>query len=731
VDVVEYHNFECGCRWPVLGPPPTPGALPLLDIDLRRLPDCPRVWELLSRGETKGVWQLESQLGRQWSRRLRPKSVEHLCALGALLRPGCLGAIDEQGVSMTEHYCRRANGEEAIEPLHPALNEILSDTYNVLSYQEQSMRIGAVLAGFDLKTVDRLRKAIGKKDQKELSEVRDLFFAGVREQRIVTEDEARLVWSWIEKSGRYQFNKCLAEDEVIRRASVNRYRKEAGYSVGHLYRLVNEPGYARSCGQEVLARSLRRKGNYGSGLSMGKDGRIRRNLIVAITPAGNRPVVRLTTRSGATIRVTGNHKFPTTDGILTGYQIATRLAAGAAVSLFRCEPDRDGGEYSSLPDPVVLVEPAGECQTYDVTMQAPDHNFVTGGGIVTCNSHSLCYGLLGYDCAYIKAHFPVQFFASWLRHANDKSDPMAEKAELIGDARLFDVPVRPPDLRQLNAGTDTDGLAVYFGLSDIKGVGPAQVEDLRRAVRAAEVATGRAVGAWSWWECQYRLVPEVNHSLLVLLAQAGAFDWLKVGRRRAMAELEAWRRLTPTQSRWLIERAPDFPCLTDGLYALGRTRKEGGGCAQKKHAEVVRAVAQLLERPPSPLEDDCLWLAWAEEELFGLSLSCTKVDACDLSDVNASCRDVLAGRTGFLVLGVEVRQLREVRTKKGKNPGSKMAFLTLSDGSGSLEGVTCFPDVYARHAALLRDGETVLAQVENDKRGGSPILKKVWPLEAR
>jgi DNA polymerase-3 subunit alpha len=131
------HTFPCGCSWPVVGEPLLPGTLPLMDVDLENLPFCDATWDLLASGRTKGVFQLETPLGRQWAKRLKPRSPEHLSALGAILRPGCLKSKDADGVSMTEHYCRRANNEEQPAPLHHTLSAILESTYGTMPYQEQ------------------------------------------------------------------------------------------------------------------------------------------------------------------------------------------------------------------------------------------------------------------------------------------------------------------------------------------------------------------------------------------------------------------------------------------------------------------------------------------------------------------------------------------------------------------------------------------------------------------
>ena len=122
-----------------------------------------KTWNLFRGGLTKGVFQLESNLGRAWSKRLAPENLEELAALIALIRPGCLKAIID-GKSMTQRFVDRKHKEEEVSYLHESLENILKPTYGVLVYQEQSMLIAQKLAGFDLKKADDLRKAIGKKD---------------------------------------------------------------------------------------------------------------------------------------------------------------------------------------------------------------------------------------------------------------------------------------------------------------------------------------------------------------------------------------------------------------------------------------------------------------------------------------------------------------------------------------------------------------------------------------
>jgi len=165
-----------------------------------------KTWQLFAEGKTKGVFQLESNLGKSWSKKLQPNNIEELCALISIIRPGTLKAYVD-GKSMTQHYVDRKHGREEVTYFHPALEDILKPTYGVLIYQEQSMRIAQKIAGFNLQEADTLRKAIGKKKASLMNEVKKAFIEGSAKVGIVKKEEAEQIFEWIEKSSRYSFNK--------------------------------------------------------------------------------------------------------------------------------------------------------------------------------------------------------------------------------------------------------------------------------------------------------------------------------------------------------------------------------------------------------------------------------------------------------------------------------------------------------------------------------------------
>src|SRR5260370_4125600 len=151
-----------------------------IEVDLSRIPlDDAKTYEALARGETVGVFQVESQGRPRALVDMRPDRFEDLIVLVALYRPGPMANIPT--------YCARKLGQEQIEYLHPTLEPILAPTYGIITYQEQVQQIAKDLAGYSLGKADILRRAMGKKDKKEMASQRGDFISGAIERGV---DEA-------------------------------------------------------------------------------------------------------------------------------------------------------------------------------------------------------------------------------------------------------------------------------------------------------------------------------------------------------------------------------------------------------------------------------------------------------------------------------------------------------------------------------------------------------------
>jgi len=173
-----------------------------IEVDLDRLSlDDPATYDMLSRTETVGVFQLEGQGMRDALRQLRPDKIEDIIALVSLYRPGPMENIPL--------FCRRKHGDEAVDYMHPMLEPALGETYGVIIYQEQVMQIAQILAGYSLGEADLLRRAMGKKIKEEMAAQRDRFVTGAVE-RSVPESQASHIFDLVDKFAGYGFNKSHA-----------------------------------------------------------------------------------------------------------------------------------------------------------------------------------------------------------------------------------------------------------------------------------------------------------------------------------------------------------------------------------------------------------------------------------------------------------------------------------------------------------------------------------------
>ncbi len=170
-------------------------------FDLRLIPiDDTKTFELLSRGETTGVFQLESSGMKEYLVKLKPNCFEDLIAMVALYRPGPLGS------GMVDSFIKRKHGTEQFKYDFPQLEPILKDTYGVIVYQEQVMLIAQILANYSLGAADLLRRAMGKKKVEEMAKQKKSFLFGAAANKLNLK-KAESVFDLMEKFAAYGFNK--------------------------------------------------------------------------------------------------------------------------------------------------------------------------------------------------------------------------------------------------------------------------------------------------------------------------------------------------------------------------------------------------------------------------------------------------------------------------------------------------------------------------------------------
>ncbi len=249
-------------------------------IDIGRIdPKDPEAFKLLQRCETTAVFQLESRGMKELIKKLQPDSFEDMTALVALFRPGPLQS------GMVDDFIDRKHGRADVAYPHPDLEPILKPTYGVILYQEQVMQIAQVLAGYSLGGADLLRRAMGKKKQSEMDKQRAIFEQGAGE-RGVEAKTATYIFDLMDKFAGYGFNKCVVGETLIADADTGELRQV----------------------KEIYRNGIAAVASLHDSRQMG------RGAVVSVMQNGIKPVLKLTTSLGKTIRATGNHPLLTPSG---------------------------------------------------------------------------------------------------------------------------------------------------------------------------------------------------------------------------------------------------------------------------------------------------------------------------------------------------------------------------------------------------------------------------------
>lgn len=528
---MKYYQFPCGCKFQR-----DKDNNILFDPDINKINlNCARTWDLISSGNTKGCFQLESRLGRMMAKKLRPSNIEELAALISIMRPGCLEAYRD-GKSVSNHYIDKKNGEESIDYFHDALKPILSGTHGEMIYQEQAMAIAKDIAGFDLQEADMLRKAIGKKKPEEMAKIKKKFISGSKKQKIVDKEQAEEIFNWIEKSQRYSFNK----------------------------------------------------------------------------------------------------------------------------------------------------------------------------------SHAVSYAMNAYLSAYSKAHFPRIFFSSYLKFAKDKIDPQAEIKELIQNANEMDISVYPPDIRLKNQFFTMKEGKIYFGITDIKGVGDSVFQKM------ISIMDSHEIDFKNWYDICLTLLLNINSTAAKALISCGAIDFIGKSRTSMLFEYDILSELTKNERKYAEKYKTEKNLSSILLLTLNDK-------VTTKRKVNINTMINSCKNPPYSLDDTVEWMSDTEYALLGYSISCSKIDMYDVSMTNTSCRDFKnGGGPSDVLIAAEIENINIVKTKKGKNPGEEMAFLTVSDTTGYLDSVIAFPEQFKQFKNILYMGSVVVIKGNRSKAKDTLVISKMY-----
>ena len=477
-----------------------PNQLPLDDRE---------TFELLQRGETKGIFQLESGGMRDLLTKMRPDRFDDIVATSALYRPGPL----EGGMVMD--YVNVKNGRQKIAEVHPLVDEVLRDTYGVMVYQEQVMRILNRVGGIELSAAYRCIKAISKKKLKTIADFREEYVCGAKE-RGLDEKVAIDLFELIEKFAGYGFNK----------------------------------------------------------------------------------------------------------------------------------------------------------------------------------SHSVAYGAIAYQTAYLKAHFPQEFMAALLSCGMESSDRINEHTE---DARRMGIELQPPDINTSDVEFSVVGAAISFGLTAIKGIGEQAV--------AALVLERETSGAFKdIFDLTERLDPKVlTKGMLEVFIKAGALDGFGTNRAQQMLA---------------VERAVQGAAAKQRDKAAGQKNLFGGD--ESSVADGPTFTPTLPDCPDWPRSQKLA----LEKEVLGFYLTSHPLaEAGDRITKYAThrCNELADCDDGAeVMLGGMVGAIKKTQTKKpSRNGHTRYANFDFEDETGIVRCII-WPEDFARQGELIVPEEVLYLRGRVDRRGREP-----------
>lgn len=335
-------------------------------------------------------------------------------------------------------------------------------------------------------------------------------------------------------------------------------------------------------------------------------------------------------------------------------------------------------------------------------------------------AHACGYGTTGYWSAYVKHHFPLHFYTSWLHYADEKMNPQSEIQELITDGKNFNIEIKPPSfplIKQSSTFTLTQH-GIYFGIKDIKGIGSKQIENIINLVNTLEKKISKNIQDWTWYEFLTQYIPHSNKTVINGLIASGTLSYFKLSREKMTFEFNQWNKLTNTEQEFITNNYSKAASLKDILiYTI-----ENKPRTNVNRKETIKALIESLIDPPYEITDNPRIISQQEKELLGVSISyCSTDEYNHLGDT--TCQEFKDGKTGDMVILAEVTTIKEWTTKTGQ----KMCFLSITDSTGTLNSVVAFADVWKSSKQHLYLGNILLFVGKKNYRNGqiSFVISKV------
>lgn len=333
-------------------------------------------------------------------------------------------------------------------------------------------------------------------------------------------------------------------------------------------------------------------------------------------------------------------------------------------------------------------------------------------------SHAISYALNAYVSAYAKTHYPIQFFTSYLRFAKDKIDTMKEVNELVNNAIESNIKIYRPNFQFLNKEFEIKDNIIYFGLTNVKGVGDSVYKKIIDIIDANKID----ISSICLNEVLFIVLDKINSTAAKNLVSVGTFDYFRISRKRILFYLDIISNLSNREKDIAINSINLNSSLEEILFNIMNH-------TNKKRTEAIQSLINAVKHPAYNLDDNYEWIASIEKQLLGVPITCSIIDGRNTDAANCDCqrlnKDGMLPKT--ILIAAEVTDINVIKTKKGKNPGQEMAFVKISDGTGAVD-IVVFPKEFDDMKNMLYEGNTIMLSLEQSKNKDSIFAKKCWQI---
>jgi DNA polymerase III subunit alpha len=324
-------------------------------------------------------------------------------------------------------------------------------------------------------------------------------------------------------------------------------------------------------------------------------------------------------------------------------------------------------------------------------------------------SHAVGYAVVGYQTAFAKTHFPIEFFKSMLTFSSSKQDEFDEIKQLVHEARLFGIAVNLPDARIGNKEFEfTDDGHLRFGLAHIKNVGPSSIPTLKPLKKVKNEV--------ELFECLFSDKTSIKKNVAEALIKSGALDYCIKNRVRTLGRFRMLGALTPREQKWVLGR-PDICDSVSSVWLQLLIENKIPRPIEKRVARIIDAWDTIKKE----LGGNRLKLGLSYEKFhLGMAVSGSEADLYYNEKVDTSCRNFLRLRSNSRVcMGVLIEEVRTITDKRG-NP---MCFMKISDSSYMLDGVVVFSSVFGKCGWIIEPGKAVM--IKGKKQDTSLLVDSI------